>query len=269
MTRLIGLLAAAVLALLLAAAPATAARDRSFEVVTYNIHHAVGVDGQLSLERIARQIDATGAEVALLQEVDRHFGARSQYIDEPAWLARRLGMHVVYGANLDLEPEAPGNPRRQYGTAILSRFPIVSWRNTLLPRPENGEQRGLLEAVVQHRGTRVRIANTHLQHNSAVERLAQSQRIAELLAPAPEPVVLGGDLNALPAAPELAPLFARFQDAWAKGRGDAFTYPAEAPSARIDYVLASPDVTVRWARVVSTLGSDHLPLVAGVTVQRR
>jgi endonuclease/exonuclease/phosphatase family metal-dependent hydrolase len=268
MTRLIGLLAAAVLALLLAAAPASAARDRNFEVVTYNIHHAVGVDGQLSLERIARQIDATGAEVALLQEVDRHFGARSEYIDEPAWLARRLGMHVVYGANLDLEPEAPENPRRQYGTAILSRFPIVSWRNTLLPRPENGEQRGLLEAVVEYRRTRIRIANTHLQHNSAVERLAQSQRIAELLAPSPEPVVLGGDLNA-PAAPELAPLFARFQDAWAKGRGNAFTYPAQAPNARIDYVLASPAVTVRWARVVSTLASDHLPVVAGLTVYRR
>jgi len=178
-------------------------------------------------------------------------------------------MHVVYGANLDLEPELPGNPRRQYGTAILSRFPIVSWRNTLLPRPQNGEQRGLLEAVVEHRRTRIRIANTHLQHNSAVERLAQAQRIAELLAPSPEPVVLGGDLNARPDAAELAPVFALLQDAWTRGRGDEFTYPAEAPNARIDYVLASSDVTVRWARVLRTLASDHLPVVAGVTVYRR
>src|SRR6185312_15264745 len=91
---------------------------------------------------------AMNADVFALQEVDKHFGDRSLNLDEPAVLAEALGMHVAYAPNLDLEPPAPGLPRQQYGTATLSKFPILSSRNTLLPRPGNGEQRGLLETVI-------------------------------------------------------------------------------------------------------------------------
>ncbi len=258
------------------AAPAAHASDPAdasepaLTVGTYNIHHAQGVDNRLDLERIASEIERTGASVIGLQEVDRHWSSRSEFVDQAQWLATRLKMDVTYGANLDLEPTAAsGGERRQYGTAILSRFPIRESRNTLLPRPQNGEQRGLLEAVFKVRGATVRFANTHLQHNSAVERTAQAQRIAELLADSREPVVLVGDLNARPDAPELTPLFEHYDDAWTEGgTGDGFTYPAESPNARIDYVLVSPEIAVSKATVFSTLASDHLPLTADVTVPR-
>ena len=152
-------------------------------MASFNIHHGAGTDDRLDLERVAAEIERTGAAVVGLQEVDRHWGDRSAFVDQAQWLADRLGMNVVYGANLDLDPPAPDRPRRQYGTAILSSHPIVYSRNTLLPRPQNGEQRGLLEAAIDVDGVRVRVANTHLQHNSAVERRAQTERIAALLAP--------------------------------------------------------------------------------------
>ena len=67
-------------------------------------------------------------------------------------------MHVVFGANLDLEPPSPGTPRRQYGTAVLSRYPIISWSNTLLPKGDPAEeQRGLLSAVLSVHGHKVRL----------------------------------------------------------------------------------------------------------------
>src|SRR5918996_3025807 len=227
------LLAAAALAGLTAgAAPAgeSQAPDRELTVATYNIHHAAGVDGRLDLERVATEIERGGAEVVGLQEVDRHWSDRSEFVDQAQWLADRLGMEVVYGANLDLDPPAPGQPRRQYGTAILSDYPIVYSHNTHLPRPEGGEQRGLLEAAIDVGGVRIRVANTHLQHTSAVERRAQTERIVELLRPVDTPIVLMGDLNARPEAPELAPLWPRFVDAWPSGgEGDGFTYPSEAP----------------------------------------
>lgn len=260
----------AVTVLLAAAGPATAApkaRDRATTVATYNIHHGADPAERLDLERIASEIRRGGADVIGLQEVDRHWGARSAFVDQAAWLAERLGLHVVYGANLDLAPAEAGQERRQYGTAVLSRFPILSSRNTLLPRPRNGEQRGLLEAVLNVRGVRVRFANTHLQHNNAEERLAQSQRIVELLGNAPEPTVLVGDLNATPQAPELAPLFAHLDDAWVRaGRGAGFTYPVERPDRRIDYVLVSPDVEVRDAQVIASDASDHLQVTADLAV---
>lgn len=83
-------------------------------------------------------------------------------------------MHVVYGANLDLDPLDPGQPRRQYGTAILSDFPILESGNTLLPKIGRNEQRGLLQALLNVRGVPLRVFNTHLQHNSQPERQAQA-----------------------------------------------------------------------------------------------
>jgi endonuclease/exonuclease/phosphatase family metal-dependent hydrolase len=270
MSRVRMFLLALIAALALAGPAAAHPPDRALRVMTFNIHHGANGADQLDLERVARVIEDSGVDVAALQEVDRHWSERSALADQTALLSQRLRMHGVFAANLDLDPPAAGQPRRQYGTAVLSRYPIRWWRNTLLPRPEGGEQRGLLEAVIKVRGARVRIAGTHLQHNSAVERVAQTQTIADLLAPAGEPVVLAGDLNAVPDAPELAPLRGLFADAWTRaGDGPGYTYPVEAPDRRIDYVLTSPDIRARGASVIATDASDHLPVVADLSIPKR
>ena len=251
------LLAVFMLASPLPASPASPPLD----VLSFNIHHAAGVDGVFDLDRLAAEIHHTHADVVGLQEVDRHYGARSEWTDGPAELARRLGMHVVFGANLDLEPPSPGAPRRQYGTAILSRYPIATWRNTLLPKGDPAEeQRGLLEAVVVVHGRPLRVMTTHFQHDSASARLLQASTVATYVRASREPVVLTGDLNAPPAEPEVTTLTDLLTDTHAAvGRGDGFTHPAEAPTARIDYVLTS----LRPVRstVLPTASSDHRPVL--------
>jgi endonuclease/exonuclease/phosphatase family metal-dependent hydrolase len=240
---------------------------RPLRAASFNIHHGVGVDGLLNLERIATVVEDTHPDVIGLQEVDRHFGERSDFVDQAMWLADRLDLHVVFGANIDLEPLTPGAPRRPYGTAILSRYRIREWRNTLLPRPVGGEQRGLLEAVINVRGVPVRAYNTHLQHNSQEERLAQVAAIRSIVAEARESVVLVGDLNATPDSPEIGAITEDLADAWAQaGEGDGFTYDAASPHARIDYVLTSSDVVARTAAVVTSDASDHLPVVADLVL---
>jgi len=235
---------------------------RPLRVATFNIHHGVGLDNVLDLERIAATVESTGVDVVGLQEVDVHFGARSDFVDQANWLADRLGMYVVFGANLNLDPLSAGAPRRQYGTAILSEHRITESSNTLLPRPEGGEQRGLLEAHLRVRGLPVTVYNTHLQHDSQVERLAQIATIRGIIAGADESVVLLGDLNATPASPEISNLTEDLVDSWVTaGVGDGFTYDAATPHARIDYVMSSGDVVARTAAVVTTDASDHRPVV--------
>lgn len=261
LTMLAALLLAAPVAPPAGAAPVT--KDRPLRVATFNIHHGVGTDNILDLERIARVIEASSPHVIGLQEVDRHFGERSFFVDQATWLAERLRMNVAFGANLDFDPLQPGQPRRQFGTAILSRYRIREWRNTLLPRTGTFEQRGLLEVKVTVRGVRVRVFTTHLQHDSQPERLLQIARIREIVGLSRESVVLLGDLNALPHAPEIAAITEDLVDAWvAAGVGDGFTFDAVTPHARIDYVMSSPDVVARTAVVVSSDASDHLPVVA-------
>ncbi|HEU0212707.1 MAG TPA: endonuclease/exonuclease/phosphatase family protein [Jiangellaceae bacterium] len=235
---------------------------RALRLATFNIHHGVGADGLLDLERVASAIEETEAEVVGLQEVDRNWGARSGYVDQPTWLAGRLGMQAVYGANVDLDPPAPGMPRRQYGMATLSALPVRSSVHTPLVRPLGGEQRGLLEIGVDVGDQGLRVLNTHLEYGFQVERLEQAAAIADAVRNGPAPVVLLGDLNAGPSSPEVARLHDVLSDAWAMaGVGDGFTFDAVSPHVRIDYVLVGDGVTVRSARVVPTHASDHRPLV--------
>lgn len=242
-----------------------AAPDRPLRVMTFNIHHAAGSDGVLDLARIAGIVRDNGVEVVGLQEVDRHWSDRSEFVDQAAALAAMLGMHAVYGANLDLDPLEPGQPRRQYGTAILSRYPILESDNTYLPNAPGKEQRGLLYARVVVRGVRVNVYNTHLQHDSQQLRLEQAAAVRELMAGRHGPSLLMGDLNATPEAPEITRLTEVLVDTWEKvGAGPGYTYDATNPTKRIDYVLSSPDVVVEDATVVATNASDHLPVVVAI-----
>jgi endonuclease/exonuclease/phosphatase family metal-dependent hydrolase len=232
--------------------------------LTFNIRHGVGLDGVHDLERVAGVIEGAAADLAALQEVDRHLSPRSGYLDQAGWLADRLDMDVAYGPVVDLGPAAsgPDGARRQYGIALLSRVPLREPRNLLLTRPRGGEQRGLLGAVAVVDGRAVRVFCTHLQHRSRAERLAQATQIAESLAGSGGPVVMMGDLNSRPGDREIAPLTGILDDAWrAAGDGPGFTFDAANPHARIDYILTS-ELVARSADVLPTDASDHLAVLA-------
>jgi endonuclease/exonuclease/phosphatase family metal-dependent hydrolase len=235
-------------------------------VATFNIHHGVGIDGRLDLIRTAEVIAATGAALVGLQEIDRHWSGRSGWEDQPARLAERLGMHVAFAPAIDLAgPDHPEGPRRQYGNALLSAHPILSWSGTRLPGSGEREPRSLLEADVDVDGERARVAVTHLQNRAPAERLVQARWVAEALAVAAAPVVLLGDMNAQPGSATLEVLTARLVDAWpVAGSGAGLTFDAATPHARIDYVLTAPDLVAERAWVVPGGASDHLPVAAAL-----
>jgi endonuclease/exonuclease/phosphatase family metal-dependent hydrolase len=248
---------------LLTPSVATAAPSRQLKVLTYNIHHGAGIDGVVDLERIAQVIEQSGAEVIGLQEVDNHWSERSHWMDQAAWLAARLKMHFAYAANLDLPPVNPGEPRRQYGTAMLSRYPIKNFTNTLLPLYPTGEQRGLAVATLKVRGENLRFANTHLSSNNKAERLEQARKVVELLSGSQQSTILVGDLNASPKKPEIKTLTAVWRDTWTEvGAGPGYTLEADKPTARIDFLLHTADLRPTSAKVPVTLASDHLPVTA-------
>src|SRR5687768_6294484 len=58
--------------------------------MTFNIHHGVGSDGNLNLDRTADAIRAANPDVVALQEVDAYFSQRSGCKDQVAELASKL-----------------------------------------------------------------------------------------------------------------------------------------------------------------------------------
>jgi endonuclease/exonuclease/phosphatase family metal-dependent hydrolase len=237
-------------------------------------------DCNLDLEASIDVMRAHAPDIVALQEIDR-FWARSAYVDEPAAIAAALGMeHTCYAANLDHAPDSHSSIPHQYGTAIVSRFPILDCRNTLLPRTANNEQRGLTRALINVRGVPLAFYNTHLHHTNAPDRSLQTVRIGEIMDAAPgELRVILGDFNARPTAPEMAPIFARFDDSWTEAGAptadnpDGNTSPADVdrdPTSRIDYVFVSSDVEVAAASVpineYTRLAADHYPVVANIAL---
>jgi endonuclease/exonuclease/phosphatase family metal-dependent hydrolase len=155
------------------------------KLVSYNIQYGKGRDGRYDLERIAGEL--TGADIIALQEVER-FWQRSGMLDQPAELARLLEhYHWVYGANLDMHCDhydaagRPLNRRRQFGTMVLSRWPILSSRNFPLPKygtlSQHSIQQGLLETVIDTPLGAVRCYSVHLSHLCSETRLPQVEFI--------------------------------------------------------------------------------------------
>ena len=262
-----------------AAAPGKAPdRSTDLRVMSFNIHHGADSDDVLDLERAAAVIESSGAEVIGLQEVDNAWSSRSDFEDQKARLAELLGMHYVYGVNLDVVRPDGRAGNSQYGNAILSEYPIIDSENHLLTSIEYPEmpteQRGLLEAVINVKGHHVGFYSTHLDHQRAEQRELQAREIVEITGESGRPAVVVGDLNAEPDAPELQGLFEVFRDTFGNlGQDDAYTFapdgaPVEDASLRIDYVLVSEGVRPQAARVVPTSASDHLPIVADLRIPR-
>jgi endonuclease/exonuclease/phosphatase family metal-dependent hydrolase len=254
-------------------------------VATYNVHAGAGMDNVFDLDRTAGALAALHADVIGLEEVDVHWDARSEWRDLAGELARKLHMHAFFAPIYDFDPPSEGAPRRQYGVAILSRYPVTSAENhdltrlsTQDPNPVPAPAPGFPEVVVRVKDLPVHVYATHLDYRGdpAVRELqvADTRRIlaedCDRHGRCPSQLLLG-DFNATHDAPELAPLWQDLLDAGPGIEAGAagWTYPAQNPQKRIDFVTASKDrVRVHDVTVPDTLASDHRPVVADLTLTR-
>ena len=198
--------------------------------VSYNIQFGFGDDARFDLARVVEAV--RGADVIALQEVTRNSpmnGGRDLVADIRAMLPdyfaafgpnleAEIGSHVKDGRAVDV--------RLEFGNMILSKTPILTVRNLLLPRTRSFDkvnlQRGALETLIDTPFGPLRVYSTHLDHRGPDERLAQIAFLMErILAypleggavtgisemgfpepPVPEAYVLMGDFNMLPGSPE-------------------------------------------------------------------
>jgi len=249
----------AVAALALVTVAAAAARPHRVEpplvgsavrAGTYNVHYGYNKPWRYSLEDQARTIEASGADVVALQEVDT--GRLTSYgVDNALWLSRRLGMQVVYLPALE----------QLSGIALLSRFPVEASRTRLLT--SQLEQTGIIRA-------RLRVGDRTLDAYAVWMGLTPEERAAQLTdalafvaeADASIPAVWGGDFNSTPDSPVHARITAAgFLDPFVElGLEPAPTDPADAPKKRIDFVWLR-GLTPVDGEVVDSLASDHRMVV--------
>jgi endonuclease/exonuclease/phosphatase family metal-dependent hydrolase len=235
-----------------------AAEPDAFRVMTYNIHHGEGIDKRLDLERIAKLITDAKADVVALQEVDRGV-ARTAKRDLPAELAKLTGMTAYFENNFHYQGG-------EYGNAVLTRFPIKRAKNTHYKMLRTGEQRGVLQLVLDVHGHEVLFMNTHIDYRpDDAERLMNVDELKQIVADADAmPVILCGDFNATPESRTIAKVKAFLADTWELiGKGDGFSIPTEKPRKRIDYIwISKATIEPLQIEVLKSDASDHLPVMA-------
>ena len=240
-------------------------------VVSYNVLGGRNPDGAHDLNRVAGIIRALNPDIVALQEVDvrtKRFRGR----DLPAELAMLTGMRSLFAEAM---PFSGGS----YGEALLTRLPVESHKEHLLPARANSEPRAALEVLCRLHAAadapRLRFIATHLDHQDAEDdRLMQVAKLLELFpSPASPPSLLAGDFNAAPDAASLRQLPAKWKLTWPEGRAPA-TWPAINAHQAIDHVFAAGPWKVRraitaleafpgdadWKAKIEA-ASDHLPIV--------
>jgi len=233
-------------------------------VMVYNIRHARGMDNIVGLHRILEIIKDSKASIVALNEVDRHYGARSDYEDQVKSLADALDMHYVYQPTTTEPPNtASGNRPREHGHALLSKYPIVeSEKRDFSIGDSYG--RGILRAKLDVDGQHLQVYVTHWGLTEAA-RFNHVKETAMFMNDYPGKSVLMGDLNATPDEHSIIALKSRLIDAT---EDDAYTFNAETPIKKIDYIFVSRNMDVSRGEVINTTVSDHRPIVADINLDK-
>lgn len=239
------------------------AEKKTLRVMTYNIHVGVGMDKKLDLQRIAEVIIAEHPDLVGLQEVDRGV-KRTEGKDEIAELAKLTGMDYAFAHNLDYQGG-------QYGVAILSRLPIKQTDHRKYDNRREAERRGMIRVEIDFAGRTINFVTTHLDYQFEDGRVFETEQMLKFLEGVNGPLIVVGDFNDEPGGNAHKLMLKGFEDAWivSKIKEQGLSYPADKPVKRIDYIFTrrSDRLRVKRPKTVTTLASDHLPLVADIEIR--
>jgi endonuclease/exonuclease/phosphatase family metal-dependent hydrolase len=203
-------------------------------------------------DRVARVVERLSPDIVLMNETGGRLRLRR--------FAKRVGMRAAR------DPWSPF--RRRVKNAVLVRPPWRILGRTLHRFADSARfyPRGALVAHLGRSGMRTWGIATHLGLRPA-ERMRHARELIRIVRGLTGPVIAGGDLNEVPSGRAVGYLSEHLWDGWLLG-GDVVgeTFPADEPTARIDYLFVSEGVRVERALVPPIPdvreASDHRPVVA-------
>jgi endonuclease/exonuclease/phosphatase family metal-dependent hydrolase len=238
------------------------------KVMTYNIHHGKGMDKKVDLNRIAKVISASKADIVGLNEVDNQFSNRSNYVNQISDIANSLEFYYGFSPSLTMKSKKTGLIQ-QYGNGILSRFPITSNKSYSFNFvPGLIEGRSMLETTIQVNDQFVNLYVTHLSLNPILHK-KQSDFILEKTKENKKPVIILGDWNMRSNTRKWKRITKDYIDVWdSVGEGSGYTHPSLRPRIRLDYIFVSSDVQIVDATIVDCIpeASDHLPVISTLSI---
>jgi endonuclease/exonuclease/phosphatase family metal-dependent hydrolase len=228
-------------------------------VASYNIRKAIGTDRLRKPERIIAVINEIDADVVVLQEADRRFGARTA----------ALPLEMI-ASESDYRP-VPFESRKDsigwHGNAILVKRHVEIRKHRVLDIPAL-EPRGAVSADLSLGDDDLRIVGMHLDLSGLWRRRQARSILSQLDAMSPKiPQILLGDLNEWTAHRGCLVDFAHHHRI-------AHTSPSfhtRRPVARLDRIMAGPGIELLASGTHHSLAakraSDHFPVWARIALR--
>ena len=196
--------------------------DHVVSMMSFNIRHGKGMDGNVDFARIAKEISLVQPDMVALQEVDKGTN-RIGGVDSPEEIAKLAGGYVAsFASAIDL-----GGGK--YGNAILSKKAPLSVESVPLPGKE--EPRVMLVAEFED----YYFCSLHLSldRDSRVEACRKIARYARSKS-GDKPFFIAGDFNLVPNSMEMSVLA---EDFAVLSAFEVKTFPSDEPDRTLDYIM--------------------------------
>ncbi len=226
-------------------------------------------------KNVLETIRATSPDIVCLQELTVNHPDYNPGIDLPAFLAKELGFNYFFAP-------ADDTGEQKYGNGIFTRFPIVASKSHFIQSPPEAGQKAAdysqegriyAEVSINVDGKMFQIGTTHMSYVDRLTmtpaKIAETDKLLEILKQKKENFIFTGDLNALPGSytvdeiskvlkncgPDLS------EKTWTTKPFSYMDFEANTLDWRLDYCFATPNIEIKSAEVVKTDYSDHLPVL--------
>ncbi|MDD2246074.1 MAG: endonuclease/exonuclease/phosphatase family protein [Proteiniphilum sp.] len=229
-------------------------------VMSYNVKYCSAINSTVpDVNAVAAVINKIKPDIVLFQELDKNT-TRSGKVDQLALLSSKTNMpYTFYSKAIDYQGG-------ESGLGILSKHQLSDPKRYDLPRVDLGPDvyvsyRILQTAVINVNEKKIMIANTHMELTQE-NRDLQVPEINRILSNSTNPVIIGGDFNAVPGNKTMQSFFDfGFKKTCTT---NCLTIPSINPNREIDFILYRPEqkYSVVSHQVIYSQASDHLPIVA-------
>ena len=204
------------------------------------------------IDSIAGFINHSGADIVGLVEIDTG-SFRTGYVDQTALIAEQLSGYsscaVKYGYS-SIGRKIP--ILRKQANAFFSKKKPLQVRNYYMPF---GFKRLILE--INLGGIRFFLLHLALHRETRGRQLEYIKKIVSIN---PEPMIIAGDFNTFAGDLELD-TFIRDLELYDPNEKGLPTFPSQAPSKKLDFILCSRSINSLSFQVPQVRFSDHLPLI--------
>ncbi len=240
------------------------------------------------LKQIAQLLKNHQLDVVVLNEVD-FASIWSGHVDQAHVIAEEAGYpYIVEQRNLDM---AVPFVSIRFGNAILSKYPVSGTTFLDYPNPSEfvelfsgGYKEGVAAVIDLPDSSQIQVVAVHLCVSSEAIRVASARMMLDLQQQSTIPTIALGDFNStargyrvfqedadgnnaidlLAASPQFTtlpqglPLDPKH-----------LTFPSEKPDRIIDWIFTSPPWQIQNKEVLTSDLSDHLPVIAELTMSSK